>query len=135
MTLRLIDGGRGDDEDDDSLAANPEPVREDTGYRPHVTEELRMKARPPGGPTRWAFVEVDESKPGPVAELGGPIGGPNMCAAKPKGCGLSAPVLHADPRSEDRRRTLCGTCTGAIMRERIGWGQAKDPEPTKGGRR
>ena len=47
MTLRLIP-----DDEDDSLAANPEAPRGDLGYAD--TTAPRLRARPTGRPTHWA---------------------------------------------------------------------------------
>lgn len=111
MTLRLVP-----DDEDDSLAANPESPRGDLGYG--VTTEPRQARRPSGGEKHWKFVEAD----GPAREAG-PVGGPNVCAERPRGCGQPAPVLHADPRSSHPQRVLCSRCCGDAMRDRTDGGR------------
>lgn len=117
MTLRLVP------DDDDSMAANPEPPRKDIGYS---GRENRSRYRPTGGDVRWSFVEIDARRATTEAESGGRVGGQLKCAPRDAtypGCGEPATVLHADPRNGEPRRTLCGLCQGAILRERIGGGR------------
>ncbi len=102
MTLRVLPGG---------------DARADLGY----DDAPRLRARPAGRPTRWEFIEVDGA---PSPTEAGPIGGVRICRT----CRESAPVLHADPQSTAPARVLCGRCTGAVLRERIGWAQAAEPK-------
>ncbi len=110
MTLRLIP-----DDEDDSLAANPEDARGDLGY--DATTAPRSARRPTGKDTRWTFVEVAGK---PRDGESGPIGGALECAPAPKGCGQPTPVLHADPRTQHPQRVICGKCQGERNAERMG---------------
>lgn len=101
MTLRLIP------DDDDRMSANPEEPRAGLGY-----DAPRLRARPPGRPTHWAFVEREGA-----ARDAGEVGAPAKHCAR---CGEPAPVLHAAPGSIVR--SICGKCEGAANRDRIGWG-------------
>lgn len=69
------------------------------------------------GPTHWSFVELDGEASG-----AGPIGGAHTC----RDCREPTAVLHADPRSSDPRRTVCGGCAGHYLRERVGWAKAAE---------
>ena len=105
MTLRLIP-----DDEDDRMSANPEEPRGDLGYAD--TTAPRLRARPTGRPTHWAFVEREGA-----ARDAGEVGAPAKHCAR---CGEPAPVLHAAPGSIVR--SICGKCEGAANRDRIGWG-------------
>lgn len=107
------------DAEDDSMAANPESPRADLGY--DATTAPRLRRRPAGGATVWAFVERDGNPVDHGVAVGG---GPHEC----RKCRERAPVLHADPDRTGPERVICSRCTGDAMRERIGWAKASDPK-------
>lgn len=110
-----------DDASDDAFADRDEDPRADLGYTTTTAPRLR---KPQQGAGHFAVVWVSGE-----ATDAGPIGGVHRCRDRSAGgCGEEAPVLHADPRSTSPARVLCSRCTGAAMRDRIGWAQAKAPE-------
>jgi hypothetical protein len=140
VTLRVIDGGRGDDEDDDldAFARRDEDPREATGYVTPRTAPAVHPTLEPRGPARkvgalfYTVVEREDCRP---EERGGPVGGEGKkCRDKSLGgCGEPANILHAT--GDDPRRLYCGACQGRINRERVGWGQAAEPSPEPRGKR
>lgn len=98
------------DDEDDLMAANPEPPRIEAAYgdcRGH-----RKPKRDERG--RWVMQwVVDEPLPP------GPAPGVKICAS----CKAEVTILH--PLAPDFRRTVCGTCQGVANRDRM--------QPTGGG--
>ena len=120
MTLRLIP-----DDEDDRMSANPEDPRGDLGYAD--TTAPRLRARPTGRPTHWAFVEREGAAP--AVDVPGAVKRCRTCPAE-------VAILHAI--GDDPRRLYCGACQGAENRRIIGYAKAAEPEPEqpgKGGRR
>lgn len=86
-------------DDDDSMAANPEPI--DIGQR-------RRKATGVDG--HFKVIWVDGKNPNQ------PAAPAKVC----RECHQPASVLHQDPRANRVDREVCGACQGRINRDRMG---------------
>lgn len=108
--------------------------RADAGYvAPPKPEPAVHPTQEPRGPARkvgalfYTVVEREQCRPD---EAGGPIGGKHTC----RDCREPAVVLHADPRSPDPRRVICGGCAGRYLRERVGFASTAEPVERPRGR-
>jgi hypothetical protein len=103
----------GDDDDiDDSMGANPEPVREDARADLGYQETLAPRSRKPRGDRagRWV-VEFREGAEEPAAPAATPTC--RVCGPVPAGT-----ILHS--HGDDCRRNVCGPCQGKLNRQRMG---------------
>ncbi len=102
----------GDDDDiDDSMGANPEPVREDARAAIGYQETLAPRSRKPRGDRagRWV-VEFREGAEEPAAPA------VKQC----RKCDEPAAILHSVGSNVER--THCGKCAGEFNRQRMGGG-------------